>query len=246
MNLKRFFGFIIVIFALIGGTNAIANGIHKQGAKLDQLTLNEEAEGFASGFIKTYLTLPAEQTSIKPFTELQDDRPIVLSTTFQDVQGVWVQGSKQDPDTNAVIVNLLVETKTKVKGDPEKHTEEKVFHRYWNVTLQVSRDDKGKLSVTRYPAIHPLLKGKPSAPKLDVADDQAAKAMTPMLESFFKTYLSAEKPEDIANFFSVEADHTLQPLSGKLGFNSISQVDAYGKGPWVVFVNLKVKDPVTE
>jgi hypothetical protein len=244
--LKRFLGFVVVILAIMGGLHAVGSALNNPKAGLNQTQQLEEAEGFASGYIKAYLTLPADPNALKSFSDLQDDRPIQTPDLVQSVLGVWPLGSEQDPTTRAVHVDLLVQTKTDSKSVVNNHEQENVSVRYWRAHVQVSRDEAGKLNVLKYPSLHPFIKGAAWLPKMDSQDDSAAKSMTPMLESFFKTYLSAEKTEDMANYFSTESmGQGIQPLNDQLLFDSVEKVEAYGKGPWLVWVTLHVKDPVT-
>ncbi len=243
--MRRFFGFIVFFLALLGGLHAIGSAVAQNQEDSSQMTFQKEAEGFASGFIQSYLTLPAEKSPIAPFTSLKDIRPRHLTDTSQEVIGVWALKSQQDSLTQLVQVELLVLTKSYVK-EVNKDREKEIV-RQWKTFVQVSQNpESGKLAIFRYPSLFPLEKGKGWLPEIESYDGKAADSMKPMLESFFKTYLSANKPEDIANFFSEET--SINPKGGILVYQDIQQIEAYGEstGPWLVFVDVKIEDPVTK
>lgn len=241
--MKRAFGFIAFVLAIIGGLNAIGSAFQDESSDtLQQIEYAKEAEGFAAAFTKAYLSLPAEEHSILPFTNLRDIRPQRLSNLKQEVIGIWALQSEEDSVTHVTHIQFLVQTKTIKKELMSDRTKETL--RYWKARVQVTRDLDGRLHIFNFPSLNTFEKGQVWLPEMERADSQSSESMKPMLESFFRAYLSSSKPEDIANFFRSSPPGKMK--GGNLSFESLEKVEVYGSEPWLVFVDIKIKDPITE
>lgn len=243
-ELKRFFGILIVIFAFIGGMNAIT-------ARISNTEINEGADesaaGFAAGFLQSYLTINETGLgSINAYTSLPDSR---ISggggQTTQKVLGIWPVHQELDEITKRTIVELIVKTET-IAANDENRTLKEV--RDWRAQVQVTKDGLNQYQVVAYPTLRPLLlEPKESVTKLnDIPEDyDTSQQLNPMLISFFKTYFASETSDDMANFFKEKSQ--IDPMKGTLDFMRIDTITAYGeKAPWLVFSTVRVSDPISK
>ncbi len=148
------------------------------------------------------------------------------------------QGVKLGPDTKPQSVLAWPVTVVPSEGGVYDVT---VLVRFANGNTQewavpVSITD-GNAVVRGYPRLLPPVKLQSV---LGSGGSEAPPPMKAMLEGFFKTYLAASFPADIANFLS---GVSAQPLGGALRFDSLEARVFTAQPPFDVLARVKAADP---
>lgn len=236
--MKRFLGFVIAVMAIIGGMNAIGNTLNSEDTSNDQLVFEAE-KSYAAAFIQSFLTIGDRgPIPISTFTSVNDQRK--GGKEKQEVLGVWPLSSYYDENSGFVQVELIVTTETII---PRVNQTDLKEVRNWKAHVQVESDENSNLGIPTYPTLFPYETSSSSNISLS-SDNESADAMKPMLSSFFKTYMIADRQEDVANFLTEGIKIT--PMHGALEFFDVQKVRAIGEGnEWLVFVDLKVADPLS-
>lgn len=252
----RFFSMVVILFALFGGGFAAYQLFDKTFAE-QQVVDTEQAKGFASAFVRAYLTIEnGEPASIEAYTDLPDPREIRVDTPAdpannvrkeinQRVIGLWPVKTELLAAKH-MDVELIALVERQVPGQ-ESYEQKKNGIIMYRIDVPVTQGEQGGYRILQYPRFSKLEKDpQASLPPLGTSDSPAATGMKPMLESFFRTYFEAKQPEDIANFF-IDINQVPKPHQGLFSFEQLENLQAFssGESTWFVLLNVKVRDNYT-
>lgn len=182
-----------------------------------------QAEGFVLGFVKTYLTVSSETASTRNEELANYADPTVLSSggiaypgnyTQSIVEGPYIYGIRYDTDNTAV---YTVGAKTD-KGE----------WLYLAVTVYYNPDTRAFV-IAKPPTLTapPAISKMPVQQTEPVKDDEATKAATDAVTSFFKAW-GASDAQALSVVLTPDADpRALNGLAGTATLESVSSLSLY-------------------
>lgn len=202
---------------------------------------DQAVSGFATAFARAWLTWPdaetpaAWQSQLQPFvppSPLSSNfpQPVTQGKTSQQVEAVFpIQVIRQG--ANQFLVSVYAETN---------------LHPLIDLNVPVELDASGHPFIVNPPLIEPVpdAQGSAAPQTASPVPDAIAAALQPTVVSFLEAYLSGQKASDLANFLA--PGFWLHPLGGLFTWQSLTDLQVLGKGPYTVIATADVVDPIAK
>lgn len=202
---------------------------------------DQAVSGFATAFTRAWLTWPdaetpnAWQSQLQPFvpTSLLNSnfpQPVAQGKMSQQVEAVFpIQVTRQG--ANQFLVSVYAETN---------------MHPFIDLIVPVHLDASGHPFIVNPPMMKPVPDAQGSAPPQTASPvpNAITAALRPTVVSFLEAYLSGHSPSDLSNFLA--PGFSLQPLGGLFTWQSLTDLQVLGKGPYTVIATADIVDPIAK